>query len=66
MKGEERERKVPVRGYQRGVSTYMKRAAADDDEPIIARDGDEVCLCVCARARARVLCAWKRGGMPRE
>lgn len=53
MKGEERERKVPVRG----VSTYMKRAAADDDEPIIAiaRDGDEVCLCVCARAR--VLCA---------
>lgn len=51
MKGEERERKVPVRG----VSTYMKRAAAADDEPIIARDGDEVCLCVCARAR--VLCA---------
>ena len=55
MKGEERERKVLVRGL-RGVSTYMKRlAAADDDEPIIARDGDEVCLCVCARAR--VLCA---------
>ena len=52
MKGEERERKVLVRGG----STYMKRlAAADDDEPIIARDGDEVCLCVCARAR--VLCA---------